>query len=57
MSQKEALFIEAVARIQSAAAYARLCVQKHGADALETKIAAARALRFIAIYRQARADS
>ncbi len=55
MSQRETLFIEAEARIQSAAAYARLCAQKHGADALETKIAAARTLRFIAIYRQVRA--
>lgn len=52
MIQKPALLIEAEARIQSAAAYARFCAEKYGTDAPETKAAAARTLRFIGIYRQ-----
>ncbi|WP_158808445.1 hypothetical protein [Beijerinckia sp. L45] len=55
MTQKQLLFVEAEARIQSAAAYARFCVGKYGVDAPETKAAAARALRFIGIYRQVQA--
>jgi hypothetical protein len=54
MSQRELMFVEAEARIQSAAAYARLCATKHGTNAPETKAAAARTLRFIGIYRQVR---
>ena len=55
MTQQQLLFAEAEARIQSAAAYARFCAEKYGADAPETKAAAARALRFIGILRQVKA--
>ena len=55
MTQQQPLFIEAEARVQSAAAYARFCAGKYGADAPETKAAAARALRFISVLRQVKA--
>jgi hypothetical protein len=55
MTQKQLLFIETEARIQSAAAYARFCAERYGTGAPETKAAAARTLRFIGIYRQAKA--